>query len=63
MYIKPLSYAHRIMESDENLSVTITTYFRLLLLFLVSKSIEYFCETYLGGFSFQARERVISKIL
>ena len=51
------------MESDENLSVTITTYFRLLLLFLVSKSIEYFCETYLGGFSFQARERVISKIL
>ena len=51
------------MESDENMSVTITTYFRLLLLFLVSKSIEYFCETCLGGFSFQTRERMISKIL
>ena len=61
MCIKPLSYAQGIMENDENLHYhnilppsVVIPYF---------KFIKYFCEPCLAGFSFQARERVISKIL
>ena len=51
------------MENDENVSVTITTYFRLLLFSYSLVFIKYFCEPSLEGYSIQNRKKVITKII